>query len=505
MHHIKTEIPNLLEEHLLRLYDRINYERQDSVDNEHFKLNKMREILNRLGNPQSKYPIIHVAGTKGKGSVSNMIARILSAGGKRTGVYTSPHLESIHQRIEIDGKYISDEQLLEVFQRLDPVIREMDKQAEATESKKLTFFEITTAAAIEFFANQGCDAVVLEVGLGGRLDSTNVCVPVTSVITNISLDHTRQLGDTVAEIAAEKAGIIKEGIPVVSGTVTPEAAKVIEEIAKARQAPISVYGSDFQDYLVGEQLVGEQGEQLVGEQEFRVEGEIAHDKMNSSPPLTPVRYNVSELRLKLIGAHQRRNASVAVAVIETLNAGGWGISDASIRAGLSVASLPGRTEIIPTQATVILDIAHNVASVQALINALRFDLSQWSKASLRSLIFATSRDKDAQGMLEELLVNFDRVVLTRYQDNPRGRSEHELFKLAEGIAEKKRAEGRRVASFSVEPTPESAWKFVNQEMDCIVEGEVADEEVRKQLICISGSAFLVAELRKTCIAARIEG
>ncbi len=497
MHHIKTEIPNLLEEHLLRLYDRINYERQDSVDNEHFKLNKMREILNRLGNPQSKYPIIHVAGTKGKGSVSNMIARILSAGGKRTGVYTSPHLESIHQRIEIDGKYISDEQLLEVFQRLDPVIREMDKQAEATESKKLTFFEITTAAAIEFFANQGCDAVVLEVGLGGRLDSTNVCVPVTSVITNISLDHTRQLGDTVAEIAAEKAGIIKEGIPVVSGTVTPEAAKVIEEIAKARQAPISVYGSEFQDYLVGEQL--------VGEQEFRVEGEIAHDKMNSSPPLTPVRYNVSELRLKLIGAHQRRNASVAVAVIKTLNAGGWGISDASIRAGLSVASLPGRTEIIPTQATVILDIAHNVASVQALINALRSDLSQWSKASLRSLIFATSRDKDAQGMLEELLVNFDRVVLTRYQDNPRGRSEHELFKLAEGIAEQKRGEGRRVASFSVEPTPESALKVVNQEMDCIVEGEVADEDVRKQLICISGSAFLVAELRKTCIAARIEG
>ena len=136
MHHFKPEIPNLLEEHLSRLYNRINYERQDSVDNEHFKLNKMREILNRLDNPQSKYPIIHVAGTKGKGSVANMIARILSAQGKRTGVYTSPHLESIHQRIEIDGEYISDEQLLGVLQRLDPVIRKMDKQAETIDAKK---------------------------------------------------------------------------------------------------------------------------------------------------------------------------------------------------------------------------------------------------------------------------------------------------------------------------------------------------------------------------------
>ena len=490
MHHFKTEIPNLLEEHLSRLYDRINYERQDPVDNEHFKLNKMREILTRLGNPQSKYPIIHVAGTKGKGSVSNMLARILSAGGKRTGVYTSPHLDSIHQRIEIDGKYISDEQLLEVLQRLDPIIREMDKQAECNESKKLTFFEITTAAAIEFFANQGCDAVVLEVGLGGRLDSTNVCVPVTSVITNISLDHTRQLGETLAEIAAEKAGIIKEGVPVVSGTVAPDAAKVIEEIANAKQAPLFVYGSDFKDYPV-------EG------QEFRVEGEVSPETGNGSTPLPAVRYDVSELRLKLIGAHQRRNASIAVAVIATLNARGWGIADSCIRTGLSIASLPGRTEIISTHATVVLDIAHNVASVKAMLSALRTDLVEWKNASLRSLIFATSRDKDARGMLEELLVHFDQVVLTRYQDNPRGRSERKLFELAQEIAEQKKSEGQRVATFFTEPNPDSAWKFVNQGLGSGADGELDSEDKGKVLICISGSAFLVAELRKTCIADRI--
>ena len=161
--------------------------------------------------------------------------------------------------------YITDEQLLGVFQRLEPVIREMDKQAEATGSKKLTFFEITTAAAIEFFANQNCEAVVLEVGLGGRLDSTNVCVPVVSVITNISLDHTRQLGDTLGEIAGEKAGIIKTGIPVISGTVEPEAAKVIEEIANGKQAPIFVYGRDFKECLDEEQSFRVAGEIRFGE------------------------------------------------------------------------------------------------------------------------------------------------------------------------------------------------------------------------------------------------
>ena len=489
---IKRELPNLLDEHLSRLYERINYERQDSVDNEHFKLNQMREILSRLGEPHSKYPIIHVAGTKGKGSVSNMIARILSAAGKRTGVYTSPHLESIHQRIEIDGEYINDEQLLGVFQRLAPVIQEMDHQAEATGSKKLTFFEITTAAAIEFFANQNCDAVVLEVGLGGRLDSTNVCMPVASVITSISLDHTKQLGDTVGEIAAEKAGIIKPGVPVVSGTVEPDAAKVIEEIAQQRQSPLFVYGRDFKDGC-------------VDGPGFRVDGEIKLGETKPSFLPTSLPFSVSGLQLKLLGAHQRQNASVAVAVIETLNASGWNIEDTSIQSGLSVAGLPGRTEIIPTSATVILDIAHNVASVQALVSALRSDLPQWNKATIRSLIFATSRDKDAKGMLEEVLEHFDRVVLTRYQDNPRGRCEYELLKLAEEIAEEKKSLGLQVADFFVEPTPESAWAFVNQETGLVRAGEKSDEERGKELVCIAGSAFLVAELRKTCIAARIEG
>ncbi len=489
---IKRELPNLLDEHLSRLYERINYERQDSVDNEHFKLNQMREILSRLGEPHSKYPIIHVAGTKGKGSVSNMIARILSAAGKRTGVYTSPHLESIHQRIEIDGEYITDEQLLGVFQRLEPVIQEMDQQAEATGSKKLTFFEITTAAAIEFFANQNCDAVVLEVGLGGRLDSTNVCMPVASVITSISLDHTKQLGDTVGEIAAEKAGIIKPGVPVVSGTVEPDAAKVIEEIAQERQSPLIVYDRDFKDCCV----------EGPG---FRVYGEIKLGETKPSFLPTALPFSVSGLRLQLLGAHQRQNASVAVAVIETLNAFGWEIEDASIQSGLSVAGLPGRTEIIPTSATVILDIAHNVASVKALVSALQSDLPQWSNASIRSLIFATSRDKDAKGMLEEVLEHFDRVVLTRYQDNPRGRCEHELLKLAEEIADERKSLGLLVADFFVESTPESAWAFVNQETGLVTTSEKSDEERAKELICIAGSAFLVAELRKTCIAARIKG
>jgi dihydrofolate synthase/folylpolyglutamate synthase len=170
---------------------------------------------------------------------------------------------------------------------------------------------------------------------------------------------------------------------------------------------------------------------------------------------------------------------------------------------LSIASLPGRTEIISTHATVVLDIAHNVASVKAMLSALRTDLVEWKNASLRSLIFATSRDKDARGMLEELLVHFDQVILTRYQDNPRGKSERKLFKLAQEIAEQKKSAGERVATFFMEPNPDSAWKFVNQGLGPAVNGELDSENKEKVLICISGSAFLVAELRQTCIAARI--
>ena len=234
-----------IESQLALLYGRINYERQLKVTPKHFKLRNMREFLQRLGNPHLEYPVIHVAGTKGKGSVATMVGQILTSAGHQTGVYTSPHLETIHQRMAIDGAMISDDQLVEVLLDIGPVADQMDREAAADNRRPLTFFEVTTAAAFCFFAKQKTDAVVMEVGLGGRLDSTNVCQPLVSVITNISHDHTKQLGTTLDKIAFEKAGIIKPMVPVICGATDPEAKAVIAKVAADQHSPLFLYEDDF--------------------------------------------------------------------------------------------------------------------------------------------------------------------------------------------------------------------------------------------------------------------
>lgn len=484
MNKFKSESPSSIEDHLTALCGRINYEKQDRATPRHFKLRNMREILQRLDNPQLKYPVVHVAGTKGKGSVCTMVGQILSTSGRRTGVYTSPHLESIHQRMAVDGVLITDDQLLKILTMLDPVVQQMDKEAEQQQHRPLTFFEITTAAAFLFFATQKCEVVVLEVGLGGRLDSTNVCQPVTSVITNISVDHTRQLGSTVDKIAFEKAGIIKPGVPVVSGALDPAAAKVIEEVANSQQSPYFVLQNDFF-------LETPEGTAST----FSCSGTIdvssnslPASKSDFTGPAERIEYGIDNLKLGLIGHHQRTNASVAVAAIQTLVARGWDISDDSIRTGLRRASLSGRTEVVSQSPTIIIDMAHNVASINALVDALTQDLPQWKSSSRRTLILAMSRDKDAVGILRPLVENFDEIVLTKYQNNPRGKSENELLKLAQSIQSQRRANSQPAADLVVESTPDAAWQRVESQL-----GE-------NQLVCISGSAFLVAEMRNSILA-----
>ncbi len=470
----KSESLTSIEAHLAALYGRINYERQDRVTPRHFKLRNMREILRSLGNPHLKYPVVHVAGTKGKGSVSTMIGQILSATGLRVGVYTSPHIETIHQRMVVDGKLITDEQLVDTLTELGPVIEAMDQEADKNQLRRLTFFEITTAAALLFFANQNCDAVVLEVGLGGRLDSTNVCQPTTCVITNISLDHTRQLGLTVDKIAFEKAGIIKPSVPVVSGATDPAAAKVIAEVAANNNSPLFELGRDFTCENSNDN----------SDRKFECSGRfqnITDDQFNAHE------FSVENLQLSIIGQHQRTNAGIAVATIETLNARGWAIDNDAIRNGLLQASLAGRAEIVSQQPTLIIDMAHNVASMSALVQALIDDLPQWRSSSKRTLIMATSRDKDAAGMLKPLIEIFDEVILTRYRDNPRGRDISELFEIATQIQTERRDNSLHAAELATEPDPVSAWnRAVN---------ELADDHI----LCITGSAFLVAELRTTVL------
>ena len=224
------------------LFSRINYERNSTSETskQGFQLGRMHDLLSRLGNPHLEQRIIHVAGSKGKGSTAGMIASILQSAGYRTALFSSPHLYRIEERFSINKHPASTAQFTELITHIRPHVEQMDR-----ESVGPTYFEITTAMAFLHFSNNLADATVLEVGLGGRLDSTNVCLPELAVITSISRDHTRQLGSRLEDIAKEKAGIVKPGIPVISGVTNPPARKAISEICAIRKASLRELNKDF--------------------------------------------------------------------------------------------------------------------------------------------------------------------------------------------------------------------------------------------------------------------
>ena len=233
------------------LLGRIDHERTSSIPYQarEFRLDRMRDLLARLGNPHDKLRIVHVAGTKGKGSTSAMIAAALSACGYKTGLYTSPHLERVEERVRVNLIPCDSEAFASLVERMRPVVEQMDAEYRVANPFEPgpTYFEITTAIALLHFADEQTDFAVLEVGLGGRLDSTNVCTPLVSVITSISYDHMEQLGATLALIAAEKAGIIKPGVPVVSGVIDNEPRQAIVEAARRNGCPLTELSADF-DY-----------------------------------------------------------------------------------------------------------------------------------------------------------------------------------------------------------------------------------------------------------------
>lgn len=446
------------------LLDRIDYERMQSMPSaeEAFKLDRMRALLRRLGNPQEGLPIVHIAGTKGKGSTAAMTAAVLSAAGYRTGLFTSPHLDRVEERMAIDGCHCSADQLVELVGVVRPIVEELDREAARQNPPEPgpTYFEITTAMALVHFVRRKVDAAVLEVGLGGRLDSTNVCHPAVSIITSISFDHTQQLGHTLAAIAAEKAGIVKPGVPVVSGVVADEPREVIRRMAGRNGCRLVERGVDFDfDYYPPRHL---ERTAAPGRVDFRC-------RSDSDGPRADCHYE--QIALSLLGRHQAANAAVAMAAVEELRRVGWNVPEAAVRRGMAEVVWPARVEVVARRPTVVLDAAHNAASVAALMDVLAESFS----ARRRLLILATTQGKDLRGMLQHLLGRFDKVVFTRYLNNPRAVPPQVLQALAEELS------GRRHA---VAAEPAEAWSAVHR---------LAGPD---DLICITGSFFIAAEMRR---------
>lgn len=441
------------------LAGRIDYERTSAVPygKLDFRLDRMRDLLARLGNPDQALRIVHIAGTKGKGSTAALIAGMLSAAGYRTGLYSSPHLARVEERLMIDGEICPSGEFAELVCRIQPIVADMDAESpgDGLGSNRPTYFEIVTALALVRFARHGVDAAVLEVGMGGRLDSTNVASPLVSVITSISFDHTEQLGTTLAAIAGEKAGIIKPGVPVVSGVLAPEPREVIAGVARRLDCPLVELGRDFDfDYRPPRDL---ERAASPGEMDF------VH-RAGETPR------KLDNLRLALIGHHQAANAAVGMAAVLELGRQGFDVSESAVRQGLAEVRWPARVEVLRRAPAIVVDAAHNVASVEALARVLDESFG----APRRLLVFATTRDKNVRGMLEVLLPRFDEVILTRYRTNPRGVPPEELDATAAELSPIRR---------HVCPDSATAWQLAQK------------LATREHLISIAGSIFIAAEMR----------
>lgn len=340
-----------------------------------FDLRRMAELLKRLGNPHLASPAIHIAGTKGKGSTAAMIASALSAAGYRNGLYTSPHLHTFRERITIDGEMISEEEFSALVERLQPEIDEVNRHHNYGE---ITTFEILTALAFTCFSGHRVDFQVLEVGLGGRLDATNVVTPRLAVITSLSLDHAEVLGDSLAKIAREKAGIIKPGAMVVSAPQPGEAAEVIREVCDQNGASLIEVGRDITWKKLTSNMAG---------QSFEVRGKKGSYR----------------LAIPLIGGHQLENAAIAVAALEAL-----AIGEKDMARGLAQVRWPGRLEVLRDKPLFLVDGAHNRDSARRLREAIE----EYLHFDRLILIAGASSDKDIAGMLGELAPICSLIIVT---------------------------------------------------------------------------------------------
>lgn len=441
------------EEALAFWFARINYEVRVPKPGD-LKLDRMRALLESLGNPHRRLRLVHVAGSKGKGSTSAMLATILQRAGYRTGLFTSPHLSRVEERFQVDGQPIAADELTALLTEIRDVLERR--------SEPPTFFEIATAVGFLHFARRRAEVAVIEVGLGGRFDSTNVCRPLVSVITSISYDHTQQLGPRLGQIAMEKAGIVKAGVPCVSGATPEEAREVIASICTERGAPLEALSRDFR----------------YAYQPGKVSPEADNDRRARVQVVTQ-RKTWPWLELGLLGEHQAANAAVALACVEHLRHAGLQIADSATAAGLAEVEWPARLEVLGRRPLVVLDCAHNVASAESLRDTLRDSFPECR----RLLIFAGSSDKDLAGMLRVLAPLFTHIFLTRFRNSPRGVPPEQLAGELQRCAN---------VAHTLCDTPAGAWSAATA---AAAPGD---------LICITGSVFLAGELRPLLVARETE-
>lgn len=397
------------------LYGFVNFEhrRLDRYSPENISLDRVQHFLGLLGDPQTKYPSIHIAGTKGKGSVAAMCAFSLRAAGLKCALYTSPHLQDFRDRIRIltpddeDGR-INKDKFAELVDRIKLVSEQVDD---------LTWYELVTAIAFLHFAEEAVDIAVIEVGLGGRLDATNVLNPLVSVITSLSFDHTYLLGNSLAEIAIEKAGIIKDGVPVVSAPQESEGLSEIEQIALEKQAPLTVIGREWQ-YSTPERELDQ----------TPAAGPIDQRIIITKSPDPTWAGEGSIFTLTLIGRHQGDNALAAIATLDLVSGVFPELTKECVERGLADVYWPGRMQILTQDSAnpaLLVDCAHNVDSAQKLADTLQNDFHYKRLA----LVIGTTADKDVEGILRVLLPLSDHALLTS-SGHPRASNPSELLRIA---------------------------------------------------------------------------
>ena len=417
------------------------HDREDNLARE-------RALLARLGDPQRAYGVTHIAGTKGKGSTSAMLANILRAAGLHTGLYTQPDLHTFRERIRVDGQVIAGDQLIALAPQLRRALDEL-----GTAYGSYITYEVATALAFLAFREARVDHAVIEVGLGGRLDATNVVEPMATAITSISYDHTAILGNTLGEIAGEKAGIIKDGVPVVCSAQAPDAVAAIERVAALRHAPLVRVGPEGADGSVCD---------------YRWTAGAAEQTRQFFDVATPTgRYE--RIELALLGEHQIENATVALALAEALRARGLPLDEAAIRAGLRTVRWPGRLQIVGHEPLAIVDSAHNADSFAHLFAALRRHFT-WERLLL---VVGLMSDKDLRGVAAEIARSGAARIYTTAAAIPRAASPEQLATLLAEVA----------PMIATQPEANSAQALA---------AALADAGPR-DLVCVAGSVYLAGE------------